>query len=219
MKILAHEDIKLTLEDLRNRRPISRPPAPLKRAPGVHLTGVLRQWALEKEILAVSEWEEEEEDHYPLLWMLGQAVEEFWASLMVSQGMIWQPGELQRDGVSGNPDGVSTHYLKNDYNDVGRIVIEEHKVTKRSCRDGKDVPGLNDRASVIAWWSRIQQVLGYCNMHPESPVLARFHVLYLNADYRGIEPVYRRTLVEFSEFEKQSNWMNVKKFSRRTKPE
>lgn len=224
MKILLHEDIKLDFQDMAHR--VHRDHRLVQpRSGGVHLTGVLKQWALESQVLEPSEWDEEQGE-YPLLWALGQMWEEFCVSLYPY--LTWQPGPWQREGVIGNPDGLSnlvdidpTATNEHGYPHT-ELVIEECKLTKKSCKDDRDIPALSSRQGVVDWWSRIQQVLGYGNVMDTAPrrrLLARFHVLYVNGDYRGIEPRYRRTLVEFSQQELVANWANVKKYARKTAPE
>lgn len=216
MKILLHEDVKLEFADLRRR--VVVPPQTAPRSPGVHLSGVLKQWAMEAEILTPSEWAEEEEGVYPLRMFMGNLWEEGVASLYETS--LWWPGELKRDGVIGTHDGEGSHAPPDYMPSADDVMIEEVKFTHKSCSGGRDVPNLASRQGVVDWWRWLQQGMGYLNMHIDRPRLVRYHVLYANGDYqRPYRERYVRTLVEFSEQELAANWRSVLKYKGRTQRE
>lgn len=233
MKILLHENVQLEFADIRNRTPINIVHGTVARSPGVHLSGVLREYALKAEILTPSELDE---DEYPLRMALGVAWEEFLASLYPETA--WWPGEWVRDGVAGNPDGVGLLLPeREDLDDPSEgwkpaMIIEEVKYTHKSCSNGRDVPNLNDRQGVKDWMMWLNQGMGYCNLHPSNrmpadggiehlrPRLVRYHVLYGCGDYvRPYKERYVRTLVEFTDKELDKNWETVQKYKRLAKAE
>lgn len=218
MKILAHDDIKLQESDILHRvRPSVDSTIQPPRQGGVHLSGVLRTWATQTQVLTPSEWDEDQ-DVLPLRLFMGLCVE--WGISRLYPETEWWPSPVERDGVIGSMDGLAYEPMPVDGEMPQRPIVEEIKYTHMSCGNGRDVPALADRQGVKDWWRRLQQAMGYCNLHPARPRLARFHVVYGVGDYiRPYKERYVRTLVEFSEQELAGNWMNVKKFKRLTKAE
>lgn len=72
------------------------------RAPGLHLSGLLRYVAQKSKITAYIN--DVAEDDLPIRWMLGRVFEEFAASLFPD--MVWQPYECQIPLIM-NCDGIS----------------------------------------------------------------------------------------------------------------
>lgn len=185
------------------------------RSPGVHLTTITRYVAREAGYLKVEKYKfvgrevsvsDEDEDRLeeqkkvlmlarkagqqkiPLRMALGMAWED-WAARLYPE-MIWQPGELELDGVAMTPDGLGEDGA-----------IDEFKCTYKS-----SLKGGSPRDIAIEWlW--LAQVKAYC-LRVES-LAARLHVLYVNGGYRfdgGEAPEYRVYGLRFSEQELRANW-------------
>ncbi|MDD4984380.1 MAG: hypothetical protein PHQ43_01125 [Dehalococcoidales bacterium] len=99
-----------------------------------------------------------------------------------------RPGEVERDGVIGSPDGL----LCED----GDMVLEEYKATLMS---SNKVPAEN--------WAWMVQVKGYCYMLGVSRAIMR--VLYLRGDYTSGVPEYAVWEFVFSERELAENWTAI----------
>lgn len=101
---------------------------------------------------------------------------------------VYRPGEIERDGIVGSPDG-----LGDDPWSQHPLVIEEYKATWRSSRN---MPWEN--------WYWMGQGKAYCHMM-DIPVLI-MRIVHLNGDYAGSGPIYRVARIEFTEEELQANW-------------
>jgi hypothetical protein len=95
-----------------------------------------------------------------------------------------RPGEVELDGIVGSPDGYDP--------DAG--MLDEYKCTWKSINN----------AHPEQVWKWMTQVKGYCKMLGVTTV--RFHVLYINGDYRGSGPIYRSYLFSFTQKEIDENW-------------
>lgn len=196
--LISETDVKLERGDLLQRvmlpRLIDRSNntiVPPMRAPGLHLSGLLRYVALKSKITAyIHDAEEEdaiERGHLPLRWFLGQIVEEGLASLYPY--MLWQPGEMF-DPLIMNCDGVSSadetiallHGLP-----PSACFLEEFK-----CRRTKKISGV----ALMKKWIFMQQGLGYCLGYGAEYV--RWHILSL---FEFPDPVYTQYLIHFSQKE------------------
>lgn len=95
-----------------------------------------------------------------------------------------RPGEIELDGVVGSPDGY----------DPSTGIVDEYKLTWKSIRN----------AHPENVWKWMVQTKGYCKMLGSTTV--RFHVFYVNGDYRGSGPLYRSYLFTFTQREIDENW-------------
>lgn len=209
MEILEHVTIALAADDIRRRVLIDRQKqtASQVRKSGVHLSGVLRYLAYspggalddpKKRQTEPSDFEET----YPTVVACGHMWEEFAVSLYPN--LIWQPGEMERDGVIGNADGATfdLEVLPEKLSRSIRLdVNEEFKFTTKGIRQPQDV----------WWWQR--QALGYCAMNGIEAT--RWHVLWAHGGYKGERwehfPVYTRTTVRWTEKEIEGWWRVVVK--------
>jgi hypothetical protein len=117
--------------------------------------------------------------------------------------MIWQPGEISRDEIYGNPDGYATVQTVADPFEVyaqetPQIEIQEFKATWKSRHGHGDVV-----AEKIWMW----QLLGYCAMTGYRR--ARLWVFWVNGDYRQPSPALWVYVLEFSDEEVEQFWSNV----------
>jgi len=170
-----------------------------KRSAGLHLTDILRQIAIQTGMLT----DEEQADLMPLRMFLGMAWEQMCVRLYPE--IWWQPGEVERDGVVGSPDGYSCTFQTDDDNEG---VIEEWKYTAKSMRIKGGSAGSHKDVTTETLW--MWQVMGYCAMHPCRPTLARMHVCWTNGDYTyPLTPRYIRYLVRLEESEIENVWKMV----------
>jgi hypothetical protein len=182
--ILDETKISLERTDLRSRSPIARPMTKKghlvepTRSSGIHLSGILRYVALEGGLMrALADLDEEE---MPLRMALGLAWEEFAVSLYPE--IDWQPGELIEEGIAMTCDGISS------YQDAP--CLEEFKLTWKKVREGRDF---------VDEWYWMHQGRGY--LWGYGFRFCRWHVAFINGDYRGSGPIYMRYLLQFSDEE------------------
>lgn len=170
------------------------------RAPGAHVSEILKDIALK---LGVFKPQDEEEDLDLMLLRLGKfqrgdsgrlvriALGLAWEEWMSRQipGLIYHPGEMTRDGVSGNPDGVVWH------EDLA-LDAHEIKVTWRS-----------SRTPVVEWWYAVNQLRSYCRML--ETLIGWLHVCHVMGDYRGSGPQYIIYRFEFTQEELEATWRMI----------
>lgn len=151
-----------------------------------------------------------DEGEMPVRMMMGMFYEEGMAGMYPT--MHWQPGEMERDGVFGTMDGLSE--ITKDYpiarlrsiDSVYAVLVEEFKLTwKSEFNYGKE--------KITSNWMWMRQVMGYLAMlqvngYPDCR-WARFHVGWVNGDYRPPQPKLVRYLIEFTQAEIDSNWKMV----------
>lgn len=174
------------------------------RSTGTHLSGVLRYVAKvlgtikgpEDDLEEVMEVSNGPGPHKgtSVRFALGFAWEQWMAERI--PGLIWQPGEMNLDGVYGTPDGLDCD-----------LVLHEFKTTYKSCK--------NPLGTQQLW---MWQACGYLKMLQAKyrgmgfPSVAEglkttvFHPVYLRGDYQGIDPVYRPESVTFEQGEIDSVW-------------
>ncbi len=186
--LIYEKDVKLERGDLLKRIAFRRATdqdgflRPSSRAHGLHLSGLLRYVATKSRITA--RLEEIAEEDLPLRWALGQAWEEFAASLYPD--MLWQPGEIL-EPVIMNCDGLD--YVDDQANMwTGPLKVDEFKLNRAKSYKGRDL--------IQKKWLWMQQGMGYCLGYGARYV--EWHVL---AVMEWPDPIYRRYLIEFSKEE------------------
>jgi hypothetical protein len=193
--LLAENVVQLEFGDLWKRRPIDRPDRPLARSPGHHQSTILAHVARKVGWLKPDERDESE---FPLIWALGQAVEEYTFSFYPAA--IWQPGERVRDGIAMNCDGLSFNLELSDgypaeHADLNYYAnqLEECKATYKSVATGEE----------FVWdqkWAMWQhQGREYC--YGYGPRVVRWHVWHLRGDYKVFGPCYKQYVVGFNDAE------------------
>lgn len=199
MRVLSEERIALTpqlMESRTKRELISRP-----RSPGVHVQSVNRALGIAAGKLTDSDgedypFEKFSASSYPLMPALGVAWEEFRVSCYRESELIWQPMELERDGLYGTPDGLMVH----------SDAIWECKLTTKKVQP------------VAGCWMYIKQGMTYCAMLGVRQVV--YDVLWLLGDYsRPYQPVGTQTLVEFEERECETWWYRVREAAKSVRAE
>jgi|WetSurMetagenome_2_1015567.scaffolds.fasta_scaffold10394_8 hypothetical protein len=190
MKILSESKLVLTPERMAARTHRRMEVGP--RSPGVHVQAVNRALGVAAGQLSDSDdadfpFERMTEKVYPLMMALGCGWEEFMVSLWPEGELIWQPGELERDGLFGTYDG---------------LVLTDPPAIWECKRTTKKVQ------SIAHCWMYVKQGLTYCAMSG----LRRVHydVLWVLGDYsRPYQPIATQILVEFEDKECEAWWGNV----------
>ena len=109
---------------------------------------------------------------------------------------VFRPGEVERDGIVGSPDGLGP-----DPWGIVNLVVEEYKATWKSSRH---LPWEN--------WYWMAQAMSYCHMLELDTVIMR--IAYLNGDYAGSGPQYRMARITFTEDELKSNWRMITEYAK-----
>lgn len=234
MKVIEIVEVKPEWSDLNNLTYHPRP-ATLARAPGIHVSGILKELALQQNLFT----NEDRDDEMPLRILLGLGFEEAAARLYPT--MMWQPGELVFNGIAGNPDGLDTvpstwvipfantkayHQYIQDWPTA--LCVDEFKYTGKSQRvkgtkpqpDGTFRP--EDLKDIRTEWMWMQQGMSYINLyrktnntfaHIQKLNLCRFHICWKFGTYTYPQSeVYMRYLVEFTEAELNGNWAMLMAF-------
>jgi hypothetical protein len=177
------------------------------RSSGVHLSGVIKYVMTTAGLLTP----EDATDLMPLRMCVGMAFEQWVVQLYPD--LVWQPGEVSRDGIYGSPDGVSALrkgmviHKGEGYLD-SEVMLEEFKATWKSRLDKGDTRGVRPPAKEITQqkiW--MMQLAGYCHMM--GLTLARLHVLWINGDYRNSGPEYFTYMIQFTRSELERMWNNM----------
>lgn len=201
MKILFERRIVLTPEQMANRTVRPRPEQP--RSPGVHVQAINKALGVAAGKLSNDSdddypFEKFSAECYPLMPALGVAWEELRASLYPEDVLLWQPGELERDGIFGTHDGL---WISDEITAVWEC--------KQTTKKAQPIEGL---------WMYLKQGASYCAMSGLRHVL--YDVCFLLGDYtRPYQPIGVTTLVEFTEKECESWWQNVLKAAGSVKAE
>lgn len=202
MKILEVKEIKLEWRDIDAR--VNHPlPTQIRSTHLPHVTGILQHIAIQTGQLS----DEDRADEMPLRVAVGMGWEWFAAGLYPD--MQWQPGELERDGVVGSPDGFSLINLPGSPL-IGPVVpiVEEFKYTAKSMRVKGGKP--DQLKDIRREWMWMAQAQSYCIMHPAEIKHVRFHVNWSCGSYvYPLQERYMRYLIEFSEEELRANWSMI----------
>ena len=201
MRILEEKRIVLSQDMMRERT--FRGKADRPRSPGVHIQAVNRALGIAAGKLSDSDddsfpFERMTDEVYPLMMALGVFWEEGYVSTFREDQLIWQPGELERDGIFGTPDGLLI--------DQEELVGWECKQTTKKIQ------------SISSCWMYLKQGVSYYAMG--GPARTRYDICWLLGDYtRPYQPILTHSLVEFSMLEAESWWKIVLKASKNVKPE
>lgn len=209
--LISESEVRLTWDDLRNHR-VRRPPASAKvRSHGIHVSGILKASG------AFESQEPDDDEEVPLRMAVGQAWENFVVGLYPD--LLWQPGEIERQGIFATPDGASEFEIQWEQKaQVGTgtlqhivpdaAVLEEFKATWQSQRQKSDKKGSLPAYKRITDQRRwMWQMAAYCAMGGWR--YGRLHVLWINGDYRPPAPIYTTHLLHFPLAEVEAFWANV----------
>lgn len=183
-KLLEEKQVKLDREDLVKWTQVLQPKNVKKRSSGVHLSGVIK--AVLQATGQMKFWPETEEISLNLA--MGLAWENWIVGLYPD--LIWQPGEMCKDGIYGSPDGITP--------DIPQL--EEFKCTWKSRHNFGTI--LDQKA----WMWQLQ---GYLAMLGTPWYQARIHVFFVNGDYRPPTPEYFTYVIEFTSTELDQFWTRV----------
>jgi hypothetical protein len=202
MEVIA-ERVKLTLDQL-NGWQMPKETKRGARREGLHEGDLVRAVAIRGGLLKVDKDKEDVLD--PVLLCCGLAWE-CWAAGLY-QDMMWQPPEVEYEGVLMNMDGLS-------YTDSGELVVEEFKFTRKSAWVGGE-----DRR-IEGEWRWLAQVKNYCKAMGGDEggcTRGRLHVMYVNGNYRfkdGGGPQYWRYDLQFTQQEVDDNWQVMQRAAER----
>ena len=184
--LISETDVRLERNDLLRRVVLPRAVSPdgfliePPRAPGLHLSGLLRYVAQKSKITAYIN--DVAEEDLPIRWMLGRVFEEFAASLFPD--MVWQPYECQSPLIM-NCDGIS---VGNGLPGEVLLTIREFKFNRAKKYSGAD---LLKKKTVWMW-----QGMGYCIGYGATRV--QWEVMSV---MEWPDPLWTQYLVEFSKKE------------------
>lgn len=182
MRILSHKIVDLTPERMSRRT--FRERVELPRTKGVqHVQAINRYLAI-----AAGKLKEDPDSFpafgpnlYPLLPALGVAFEDLWASLFTEDELLWQPGEMERDGIYGTTDG---------------LMLDSGAIAECKLNYKKHKPVTED-------WLYMRQGMAYAALNDID--LVEYHVCWCLSNYnRPYTPLYDVTLVEFSRSERET---------------
>lgn len=184
-ELLREMEVRLERRDLLNRIALPRKVdargfiVPPSRAPGLHLSGLLKYIACKSRI--TERIKEVEEEELPGRFLFGLAMEEYLASFYGD--MVWQPYE-QQDPVIMNCDGIGTDDCGGPPETPPEIVIAEFKAGRFKRIEGR---------KILAKWLWMSQGMGECIGYGAN--LVEWHVFAL---MEWPDPTYTRYLVRFS---------------------
>jgi len=201
MRVLRTAQLRLTPSRMERRTLRPRPSCP--RSAGVHVQAINKHLAVAAGKMQDSEsenfpFEKFSRDNYPWMPALGAFWEESCASLYPEDELLWQPGEWERDGILGTPDGLLL---------CEPMRIWECKRTTMKIR------------SVAECWLFLKQGLAYCALSG-GITQVQWDVLWVLGDYsRPYQPRVTSTVVEFETYEVESWWGVLQKAKDQVKPE
>lgn len=196
MPTLIHKsEVRIEWTDILNRTKHRRPKNADIRSSGVHLSGVIKYVLTTSGLLNA----EDQTDEMPLRMAVGMAWEDWAVGLW--KDMVWQPGEMELDGVFATPDGrgeMDWPGLSNPKAGWPVGTIEEFKATWKS----EHTHGKVTDERIWMW-----QLAG--NLKMAGLNYARLHVLWVNGNYRPPAPVYMTYGLFFTQDELDKFWQNV----------
>lgn len=201
MRILSESRIVLSPRLMASRT--FRPYREVPRSPGVHVQAINKKLGVAAGKLGNSDnedfpFERFSDSVYPLMPALGVAWEEFRASHYSESELLYQPGELERDGIFGTHDGLLINC------DPTRIW--ECKQTTKKLQ------------SITTLWMYLKQGLAYCAMSGLRQV--QYDICFLLGDYtRPYTPEGTVTIVEFNDMEVEQWWTIMLKSAGQVQPE
>lgn len=195
---------------------IGMPPEDAPRSPGIHLSKIIRNIAVENKALD-AKWVEDfslvEVDDGGVWWnSLDPA-----SQLRMSIGMAWEawylqtlshvapkPGELCIDGIYGTPDGESLDMVATAHGTKPVLCLHEIKTTSKST---------NTVANLETQWLWLAQTKGYCK--GMGTLVAYLHVLFLCGDYSyPITPQLKVFKITFTQMEIDDHWEMILSYVR-----
>jgi hypothetical protein len=200
------QQVELSLEWLDMRALTYHERGSTVRSKGVHVSGIIKHIAHLRRLYK----DDDQLDEMPTVVLLGSAFEE--SAVRLYDDMVWQPGEIERDGVFGSPDGrsVMADQLAILFKIMTCWVLAEFKFTYKSRRHRQDI-----RAEQT--W--MMQVMDYLWMDADTyrasdgNYYVWLHVLWACDNYvMPFRPKYMKYLVRFTEQELVRNWAMMLKY-------
>lgn len=191
------------------------------RTPGVHVSGIIKALAVDYGLLD-RKWVPEDFDLVDFT-ESGASGDEWWASLdadsqvRMAIGMAWeqwylpripnvvyQPGELELDGIYLTLDGESLDTIVTQRN-PSRVVLAIHEVktTSKSINTTGDLSAPNPKN-----WLWLTQAKAYAKARRARTIY--LHILYLYGDYsRPFKPQLHVWRLEFEQWEIDETWETI----------
>jgi len=166
------------------------------RSKGLHLTDVIRSIQEELGWAYKGKGFQDRDLTMDLGFVWEETLSRAWAD---RHPVVIRPGEVEKDGIIGSPDGLGPNPgLLNEEGNIiikpsKKIIAHEYKLTWKSA---------NKR--IVDDWYYMTQGKSYCYMMGVDTCL--WHVGYLMGDYKGSGPLYRQCYVRFEEQELWANW-------------
>lgn len=207
MRVIFERELRLTPDMMAKRVQRSFVTGP--RTKGVvHVQAINKALGVAAKKLGSDEdspFEKFSDSYYPLMPALGVAWEEFRASTYPEDELIWQPGELERDGIYGSPDGMWMALSGVEGVDEPVAIWECKQTTKR-------IQGISEL------WMYLRQGMAYCAQSGLRHVL--YDICFLLGDYqRPYQPKGMVCLVEFTDMEVEGWWSKMLAAAPNVKPE
>lgn len=179
------------------------------RSEGIHLSRIIRSIAVESGILnpawvedlslievqgGQEEWWNKLDMASQLRMSIGLAWEQWYIPLLGN--VVWQPGEMQVDGIYMTHDGESIDAILTPKGEEYHLCLHEVKATYKSTKTVGDLS---------TQWMWTAQTKGYCK--GLNTLVAYVHVLFICGDYKyPITPQLRVYRVTFTQAEIDDNW-------------
>lgn len=194
-KLIEKRLIQIEWADIEGRTRHRKPKSASIRSSGHHLMQVVR-YALQTSGLLKTYTADADEELMPLRMAMGMAWEDWCVGLWPD--LVWQPGEVELDGVFMTPDGLSELLIYVAHSHRDYATVEEYKLTWKSSRRGGNITG-----EKLWMW----QLAGLCKGMNVN--YARLHVCYVMGDYKGSGPQYFTYLLHFPQDELDKFWKNI----------
>lgn len=197
MRITAQQ-IMFTITDVETWMQKLIPDHAKNRLPGIHLSGLIKEYVLDQGIIYDPQ---DFEVEFPLRMAMGMAWEAWLVGVRDYKNMDWQPKPWFIDEVSGTPDGVSD------------VLVNEFKLTYKSSRHKKTESDFIEREQ--PW---LLQLGTNCHMYGKTK--GELIVLWVCDDYTWpMKPSLWCYTAEWSKEELEAMWEKLKKYKARAKPE
>lgn len=202
-KLIEKRLIQIEWADIEGRTKHRKPKSASIRSSGHHLMQVVR-YALQTSGLLKTYTADADEELMPLRMAMGMAWEDWCVGLWPD--LVWQPGEVELDGVFMTPDGITEidnavidpALKKFAFSPYPTMCVEEFKLTWKSSRRGESITD-----EKLWMW----QLAGLCKGMNVN--YARLHVNYVMGDYKGSGPQYFTYLLHFPQDELDKFWKNI----------
>jgi hypothetical protein len=179
-----------------------------KRSDGLHLSQVIRDYALLTKVLD-AKYDTDIEEENPIMVHQGLAWENYLAAYQHPE-IYFHPGELVKNGIAMSPDGFSISTVSADW------ILNEFKYTLKSSRDFKQKLLMKSKSVKMYLWQimsyrhAMNEMLKRQGMEPNG--ICKLHMMFARGNYSknfddpGNLPTYQIFRIEFTQDELRDNW-------------